>query len=141
VADFFQPKEDKYSIWAPSATIGGPILKDRLHFFTAYSPELEHTTRDIAYTSGARSFEQDKKRHFSLVRLDYAASSKLQVNGSYLWSPSKRNGSLPNRDIRIAAPSNDQSIQGGYLPAQTASAGLNWAPSSKFVFSARYGYK
>ena len=141
VADFFQPKEDSYSIWAPSMTIGGPILRDRLHFFTAYSPEIEHTTRDIAYTSGARSFEQDKKRHFSLARLDYSASSKLQINGSYLWSPSKRNGSLPNRDIRIAAPSNDQSIQGGYLPAQTASAGLNWAPSSKFVFSARYGYK
>src|SRR6185503_4275355 len=89
----------------------------------------------------ARTFEQDKKRHFSLARLDFSASSKLQINGSYLWSPSKRNGSLPSRDIRIAAPANDQSIQGGFLPAQTASAGLNWAPSSKFVFSARYGYK
>jgi hypothetical protein len=141
VADFFQPKEDSYSIWAPSMTIGGPILRDRLHFFTAYSPELEHSTRDIAYTSGARSFEQDKRRHFSLARLDYSASSTLQLNGSYLWSPSKRNGSLPNRDIRIAAPSNDQSIQGGFVPAQTASAGLNWTPSSNFVFSARYGYK
>jgi carboxypeptidase family protein/TonB-dependent receptor-like protein len=141
VADFFTPKEDDYSIWSPSATFGGPILKDRLHFFAAYSPDLEHVTRDIAYASGARTFEQDRRRHFSLVRLDFSPSSTLQVNGSYLWSPSKRNGGLPDRDARIAAPSNDQSILGGYLPAQTASAGLNWTPSSKFVVSARYGYK
>ena len=141
LADFFHPKEDDYSIWAPSATFGGPILKDRVHFFTAYSPDLEHSTRVIPYASGTRTFEQDRKRHFSLARIDVSPSSKLQFNASYLWSPAKRNGSLPNRDIRIAAPSNDQSIQGGYVPAQTATAGLNWTPSSKFVFSARYGYK
>ncbi len=141
LADFFQPKEDDYSIWAPSATFGGPILKDRVHFFTAYSPDLEHSTRVIPYASGTRTFEQDRKRHFSLARIDVSPSSKLQLNASYLWSPSKRNGTLPNRDIRVAAPSNDQSIQGGFVPAQTATAGLNWTPSSKFVFSARYGYK
>jgi hypothetical protein len=141
VGEFFQPIEDDYSIWSPSATFGGPLLKDRLHFFTAYSPDLEHSTRDIAYASGTRSFEQTRRRHFSLARLDYSASSSLQLNASYLWSPSKRVGGLPDRDPRIAAPSNDQSILGGYIPAQTASAGLNWSPTSRFVVSARYGYK
>src|SRR5206468_1682084 len=75
LADFFQPKEDDYSIWAPSATFGGPILKDRVHFFTAYSPDLEHSTRVIPYASGTRTFEQDRKRHFSLARIDVSPSS------------------------------------------------------------------
>jgi hypothetical protein len=141
VGEFFQPKEDDYSIWSPSATIGGPILKDRLFFFTAYSPDIESSTREIAYASGARTFEQTRRRHFALGRLDWSASSKVQLNASYLWSPSKRIGGLPDRDARIAAPSNDQSILGGFIPAQTASAGLNWTPSSRFVVSARYGYK
>ena len=140
-SDFFQPKEDDYRIWSPSFTIGGPILKDRLHFFGAYSPDMEHTTRNIAYASGARTFEQDRDRHYSLARLDFTPSSKLQINVSHIWSPAKRNGSLPNRDIRIAAPSNDQSIQGGYLPAQQLATGLTYTPKSNFVISARYGYK
>jgi len=140
-SDFFQPKEDDYSILSPSFTIGGPILKDRLNFFTAYSPDLEKTTRVIDYPSGSRTFKQNNTRHFSVARLDFAASPRLQLNASYLWSPSKREGSLPNRDPRVAAPSNDQFIQGGFVPAQTATAGLNWTPNSKFVVSARYGYK
>jgi len=140
-SDFFQPKEDDYSILSPSFTVGGPILKDRLNFFTAYSPDLEKTTRVIDYPSGSRTFKQNNTRHFSVARLDFAASPRLQLNASYLWSPSKREGSLPNRDPRVAAPSNDQFIQGGFVPAQTATAGLNWTPNSKFVVSARYGYK
>jgi Carboxypeptidase regulatory-like domain/TonB-dependent Receptor Plug Domain len=140
-ADFFKPKEDDYSIWSPTASFGGPILRDRLHFFGAYSPDLESTTRVIDYTTGARTFEQTRRRHFSIARLDYSPSARLQLNGSYLWSPAKRNGALPNRDPRVAAPSNDQSIQGGFTPAQTASASINWTPSSKLILSARYGYK
>jgi hypothetical protein len=140
-ADFFQPKEDDYSIVSPSFTIGGPILKDRVNFFLAYSPDLENNTRKIDYASGARTFEQKNTRHFSLARLDYAASSKLQIAGSYLWSPSKMEGFLPSRDPRVAAPSNDQSILGGFVPAQTATASFNWTPTSKFVLSGRYGYK
>jgi outer membrane receptor protein involved in Fe transport len=140
-SEFFQPREDQYRILSPSFSLGGPILKDRLHFFAAYSPDKESTTRDIPYASGARTFTQDKSRHYSLGRIDYTPSSKLQINASYIWSPSKREGSLPNRDERIAAPSNEQSIQGGFLPGQQVSAGFNWTPTSNLVVSARYGYK
>ena len=141
VSEFFQPREDDYSILSPSFTLGGPILKDKLNFFTAYSPDIESTTRNNPYASGARSFDQDRKRHYSLGRLDFTPNSKVQMNVSYIWSPSKRNGQLPNRDERISAPSNDQSIQGGYLPAQQLSAGVNWTPAANLVVSARYGYK
>ncbi len=141
VSEFFQPREDNYRIWSPSFTLGGPILKDRLHFFAAYAPDLEHTTRDIPYATGARTFEQDRKQHYSLGRIDYTPSSKLQINASYIWSPAKRLGSLPNRDERNPAPTNDQSIQGGYLPAQQLAAGFSWTPTSNLVVSGRYGYK
>ncbi len=71
----------------PGFTLGGPILKDQLHFFAAYSPDSDNTTRDIAYASGARSFEQTRTRHYSLGRLDFTPSSKVQMNVSYIWSP------------------------------------------------------
>jgi hypothetical protein len=140
-SEFFDPVEDQYSIVSPSFTLGGPILKDRLHFFTAYSPDRESTTREIAYASGARTFNQDRNRHYGMGRIDYTPSSKLQLNASYIWTPAKREGTLPNRDPRIAAPSNDVSIQGGYLPGTTVATGFSWTPTSKVVVSGRYGYK
>ena len=141
LADFFQPKEDDYSIVSPTFTVGGPIIKDRAHFFLAYSPDRESTTRTIDYASGARTFEQSRTRTYSLARIDFAPTSTLQFNASYIYSPSKREGGLPNRDIRVAAPANDQSITGGFVPGQTVTAGLNWTPKSNVIVSARYGYK
>ena len=141
VAEFFQPIEDDYRIVSPTASLSGPIFRDKLHFFTSYSPDFEHSDRDIAYASGTRSFSQKYAHHFSLARLDYTPSSKVQINTTYIWSPAKRNGALPQRDPRIAAPANEQSIQGGYTPAQSATASINWVPTSKLVLSARYGYK
>jgi len=141
VSEFFQPREDDYSITSPSFSLGGPILRDKLHFFGAYSPDLESSTRINPYTSGTREFEQTRRRHYSLGRLDFTPSSKVQVNASYIWSPSKREGNLPNRDERIAAPSNDQAILGGFLPAQQFSTGITYTPQSNLVVSARYGYK
>jgi hypothetical protein len=139
-SEFYQPKQDSFGITSPMFSLGGPILKDRLHFYAAYSPDRENTTRDIAYAA-ARTFEQTKTRHYSLGRLDFTPSSKLQMNASYIWSPYKREGAIPERDPRVAAPSNDLSIQGGYTPAQQVAASMNWTPRSNLVIRARYGYK
>ena len=104
-------------------------------------PEIEHTDRTVNYVAGARTFEQDKIRHYNLSRLDYILSPKVQINGSWTWSPSKRTGGLPGRDARSTAPSNDQSVLGGYVPAQALTAGITYAATSRLVITGRYGYK
>jgi hypothetical protein len=141
IADFFKPKEDSYSIWYPTATLGGRIIKDKLFFFIGYDPEVEHTDRNINYASGARTFTQDRLRHYSVSRLDYSASNKLQLCGSWLWSPQRRSGNLPNRDPRVAAPSNDQSVLGGWTPYQAVNGGATFLVTPRLTVSARYGYK
>ncbi len=141
VAEFLKPKEDDYRVLYPGGAIGGPILKDRIFFFGSLAPELEKTTRTIAYPSGTRSFQQDYKRHYALGRIDIAPSTKLQLNSSYIWSPAKVNGYLATRDPRIAAPGQDLSIQGGYQPAQAATTSAVYSVTPKFVVSGRYGYR
>lgn len=139
--DFFKPREDKYSIWFPGFSLGGRIIRDRLFFFSGYSPELERTRRINSYASGDRTYDQEQLRHYLLNRLDYNVTSKIQAYGSWQWSPSRRTGTLPNRDVRVAAPTNDLSIQGGYTPSQTVAAGVNYAASSRLLLSFRYGYR
>jgi len=88
-----------------------------------------------------RHSSRNRKRHYSVGRLDYAATSKLQIYGSYLWSPESVWGSLPTRDPRIPAPTNDLSIQGGYTPSQAVNTGATYSVTPNFILSARYGYK
>lgn len=141
LADFFRPKTDQYSLWYPGGVLGGRIIRDKLFFFMGYSPELEHTDRLIGYASGPKLFTQDRIRHYGTGRLDYTVTSKLQVYGSWIWSPQRRAGSLPNRDVRIQAPSNDQSVLGGYTPNQLANVGATYSLTPRITISARYGYK
>lgn len=140
-SDFFRPKEDKYSIQYPGGSVSGRIIKDKLFFFSGISPEFERTTRDINYASGNRTFKQSFDRWYAQNRLDYNVSQKLQMFGSWMWSPTKRIGTLPNRDARVAAPTNNLGIQGGYTPSQTASFGATWTATNKLVITGRYGYR
>ncbi|HYZ87355.1 MAG TPA: TonB-dependent receptor, partial [Bryobacteraceae bacterium] len=141
VAEFFAPKEDDYSVLYPGGAIGGPVLRDRLFFFGSFSPELEHTERNIAYASGARTYKQDIRRYYGMGRLDYNPFQKLQINSSYIWSPQKISGYLPSRDFRLAPQTADFSKQGGYAPAQSVSVSSTYAATSNLVLSARYGYR
>jgi outer membrane receptor protein involved in Fe transport len=141
LADFYRPKEDSYSLKYPGFTLGGPILKNRLFFMAGYMPILESTTRTVNYTAGPRTWNQTIKSHYSLSRVDFNPTQKLQINTSWIWSPVKRLGTLPNRDPRVTAPSNNLAIQGGFVPSQSYTASANYSVTPRFLVSARYGYK
>ena len=143
VAEFFRPKEDDYRAFYPGFSLGGPILKERLHFFTSYFPEVIRTERTVNFVAdnSTKSYVQNIKRHYGMGRLDYAPTQKLQINTSYIWTPTKVNGLLPVADGRVAAPTNDLSVGGGYTPSSAYTAGVTYTPTSRLVLSARYGYK
>ncbi|MBX9603726.1 MAG: TonB-dependent receptor [Bryobacteraceae bacterium] len=140
LAEFFRPREDSYSIWYPGGILSGRLLRDRLFFTSGYSPELEHTTRAVPFASGTRTYDQRWLRHYMVNRLDWNATSKLQVNSTWIWSPFKRTGTLPSRDQRLA-PLNGLERQGGFVPAQTVSVGATYALTPKIVVTGRYGYR
>ena len=104
-------------------------------------PELERRERNIAYASGGRSYSQEDIRHYMLNRVDWSPLSKLQLYSSWVWSPLRQQGSMPNQDIRVAPPANDQSVLGGYQPSQTFTVGGNYSLTSRWLFSGRWGYK
>jgi hypothetical protein len=140
-AEFFRQKEDDYRSFFPIFELGGPLMKDRLNFFTAYSPELSYTERSIPFTSGARTTTQRLTRHYGITRLDYAPTQKIQINTSYIWTPIRVSGLLSGVNPQVAPPTNDLSINGGFTPANAYTASFTYAPTSKILLSARYGYK
>ncbi len=141
--EFFRQKEDEYRTFYPGFELGGPILKDRLHFFTGYFPEASRTERTTTFVSDGSTRVSTNRtiRHYALSRLDYAPSQKVQINTSYLWSPIRNSGSLYGTDGRIAPPTSNLTIQGGYRPSSAYTASVAYIPSPKFTLGARYGYK
>ncbi len=139
--EFFRQKEDNYRSFFPIFELGGPLIKDRLNFFAAYAPELNYLERSIPFTAGARTTSSRTFRHYGITRLDYAPTQKIQFNTSYIWTPIRVSGLLTGVDPRVAPPTNDLSIQGGYTPANAYTASFTYTPTSKLILSARYGYK
>lgn len=138
--EFFKPREDGYNTWYPGGRIGGPFIKNKLFFSTGFFPTVTRTERTNAYASGTRVFTRQDLNHFWLSRVDYAPTSRLQMYSSWTWSPQRISGLLPNVDPRIAAPSNDLTVQGGWTPSQTFNYSANYQLSSNWLVQGRVGY-
>lgn len=141
VAQYFHPLEDQYKIHYPGFMVGGPIAKNTLFFNVAWMPQLERRSATVPYASGARTFTRDDTVHYGLARLDFNPTSKLQFNSSWIWSPWKRTGTLPNRDPLVAAPANNLAVQGGFQPAQQVNFNGTYALTSRWFVTGRMGYK
>ena len=141
VSEFFRQREDDYRALYPGFSLGGPVLKQRLHFFTSYFPEFIRNERTLNLASGSQqTFRQSLLRHYGIARLDYAPTQKIQINTSFLWTPTKVTGAFPVADDRVApAPGLDK--RGGYTPSSSYSAAFTYTPTSKLILSARFGYK
>jgi hypothetical protein len=89
IADRVLPYSDTQLSW----TLGGPVIKDRLHFFGNY--ELEREPQTFNHTSPWPSFNIDhsgtRTEDKGLARLDYQLSGKSRItaraNKSVVWMP------------------------------------------------------
>ena len=85
-ADFVAKRVLPYSNQQLSGTLGGPIVKDRVHFFGSY--EYEHEPKTYTYNSPYPAFNVDvhfpTRIHKFLGRLDYEFSpaTRLSVRAS-----------------------------------------------------------
>ncbi|CAN5808777.1 hypothetical protein BH18ACI4_BH18ACI4_21920 [soil metagenome] len=160
IPEYIQPRKDGGYDYFPSATLGGPIVKDRMWFFAAFSPQIQKINRTLDYISSdprARSvtetltYKFKRISHYSEIRLDGAPSDKLRLTGRFLWAPIKDEGALPLFAETTAVP--QQAVIGGqtlrgpaFLGQQGGRQNSNniggsavWTPTSKLVINLRAG--
>lgn len=114
----YTDNNDTYTNFFPTANLSGPIVKDRVWFFSSYSPQIFETQRTVNYfnqtvTGNQISFTPSvptnannqfllptedysarTKYEYALFKLDAQISNSLRFMGSFLWNPEILQGGL-----------------------------------------------
>jgi hypothetical protein len=138
---YFQNTMDKFSTWNPVFNIGGPILKDRLFFFSGLMPTRTLTTRPVTFLSdnSNKTFTQENVQHYVVNKVDFTPFSKIRTNMSWIWNPGYVNGSLPARQ-GTDSPARTWSEFGSYRANNILTGQIDYIATNKLIFSFRGGY-
>ena len=105
-AEYFDPQKLGGTNFFPTANLGGPILKDKVWFFSSYSPQIFETSATVPYYSDAPASTrvlQDKETYrrtrtyeYAFTRIDANPFSSLRLSSTFLWNPVIDEGSIPS---------------------------------------------
>lgn len=157
-AEYYPSQRDPDSLgFFPSASLGGPIVKDRLWFFGSYSPQIFSRDRKITYldpstrlpTGQVETYHAKSTYEYAFIRLDAQPFSKLRLNSAYTYNPYHSMGSIPAYSSALSTPPTDGAglsgrrytdTLGGRDNAQSITVNGVYTALSNLVISARGGY-
>jgi hypothetical protein len=105
VAEYFKPQKAGGTNFFTTANLSGPVIKNRLWFYTSYSPQIFNTDVNTQYytdqPSSTRTFitserySRRRKYEYAFARLDANPFNNLRLTGTFLWNPTIDKGSIP----------------------------------------------
>ncbi|REJ75279.1 MAG: hypothetical protein DWQ47_07270 [Acidobacteria bacterium] len=156
---YFRPNKDGGTHFFPSASISGPIVKDRLWGLMTYAPQLRKTNRTIDFYSDpsnptpqsiirSDTFVATTTNQYAFSRIDAQPIESVRVFGTFLWNPRADNGEFPHLDTwdtRLLSPnpppitSADYAKRGGRRNSNSYNAQATWIPYKWMVVNFRTG--
>jgi len=155
----YQPNRDTLTDIFPGFSIGGPIMKDKVWFFGSFNPEFRDRERTVNWNWGGNAafpaqigptpFSGNTQTYYTNARIDWAATQKIRVFGSWLYQYQKQSGEfLPAADsttgLANTTSSTPPEVYGHNLgfgaPNVTTNAGLDYTITPSLVGTFRWGY-
>lgn len=151
--EYYYPIKDHYRIVDPGFTLGGDLIKDRLWIFGSFAPDFNQVRRTVNFTYpgavGPRTFNDNNYTYYSFARLDFLATQKIRVYGSWQYNYARGTGiSMPGADeihgqLNTSSTSNPDNFNGGigYVAPQVLyNVGADITINPNLVATTRFGY-
>jgi outer membrane receptor protein involved in Fe transport len=151
--EYYFPVKDHSRVVDPGFTLGGPLVKDRLWAFVSGAPDFNNLARTVNFTFpgavGARTFHDTINTYYSLAKLDFLATQKIRLFGSWQYNYQRGTGtSLPGADdihgqFNSVASTNPDNFNGsiGYVaPNVLYNTGADITITPSLVATTRFGY-
>jgi hypothetical protein len=153
-AQFYQAQKDHYRVLQPGFELGGYLLKDRLWAFSSFVPRVASLSRTVNFSSsspvpGLRTFHENINTYYALGRLDFLATQKIRLFGSWQYGYERGSGtSLPTADSAYGqtnpsagtSPDNYNSGIGYTAPNVIYGVGADITINPNLVATTRFGY-
>lgn len=156
-AEYYPAQRDNFLGFFPTANLSGPIIKDRVWFFTSYTPQIFTRNRTITYlnpttrvpTGVVQEYTAKQTDEYAFGRVDAQPFSKLRITGTYTYNPTVVRGTipafssaldqtLPNGNGLTGAAFNNQT--GGRNNSQNVNGQVVYTPTSNLIISVRGGH-
>ncbi len=125
-------------------TFGGPILSNRLWFFTSYLPQVVSTDRTTNLSDGSRVTKtQEFISHNSSSNVTAQPADSMRFKVAYNLSSSKTTGVLPGQSLRNENGSTAPTALFGINtvnPNWSFSGNFDWVPTANLTFGVRGGF-
>jgi len=145
----FQDNKNAFQRTEPGFSLGGPIVSDRLYFYTAWSPQWANQDQLYHFSGGSETGTIRREQTFmsGFNKLSWESRNRTRLNFTWLWTPTTSEGALPVYNgscpncISSTMASNDANKQRGFFnPQSTYGLNLDIPIGPDMVISTRGSY-
>ena len=128
-------------------SLGGRLIKDKLFFFSAFSPSFRRESRDYLFSSGKEpgSLSRDTNAWMMFHKLSWDPHSRVRTNFTYLWSPTTVDGTLlgysvgPNQSAQTLTSASYNKAIGTFSPQSSYTGQVDVSTSSTTMLTFKAG--